>query len=85
MGSINEIIDSPVFIIFKNIINCELEQCDAQIASFVRGDDGLGVNYYKWFQAPFLPYNRRKLKKRLFTNFVKGKPMSSYWKIKSFT
>jgi hypothetical protein len=47
MGSINEIIDSPVFIIFKNIINCELEQCDTQIASFVRGDDGLGVNYYK--------------------------------------
>lgn len=77
MGSINEIIDSPVFIIFKNIINCELEQCDSQIASFVRGDDGLGVNYYKWLQAPFLPYNRRKLKKRLFTNFVTGKPMTS--------
>jgi len=28
-------------------------------------------------QAPFLPYNRRKLKKRLFTNFVTGKPMTS--------
>jgi hypothetical protein len=47
MGSINEVIDSPVFIIFKNIINCELEQCDAQIASFVKDDNGLGVNYYK--------------------------------------
>ena len=47
MGSINELVDSPTFILFKKIINCELEQCDAQIAGFVGGDEVLGVNYYR--------------------------------------
>lgn len=81
MGSINELVDSPVFIIFKNTINCELEQCDAQIASFVEGDDGLGINYYKWIQLPFLPYNRRKLKKQRLSNFIQGKPMNKIAKL----
>jgi hypothetical protein len=81
MGSINELVDSPVFIIFKNTINCELEQCDAQIASFVGGDDGLGINYYKWIQLPFLPYNRRKLKKQRLLNFIQGKPMNKIEKL----
>lgn len=81
MGSINELVDSPVFIIFKNTINCELEQCDAQIASFVGGDDGLGVNYYKWIQLPFLPYNRRKLKKQMLSNFIQGKPINNIEKL----
>lgn len=81
MGSINELVDSSVFIIFKNTINCELEQCDAQIASFVGGDDGLGINYYKWIQLPFLPYNRRKLKKQRLLNFIQGKPMNKIEKL----
>lgn len=76
MGSINELVDSPVFILFKNIISCELEQCDAQIASLVGGDDGLGVNYYKWIQLPFLSYNRRKLKKQRISNFIQRKPIN---------
>ena len=52
-----------------------------QIASFVKGDEGLSVNYYKWIQLPFLPYNRRKLKKRLFTNCIKGKSIANTEKL----